>query len=61
MNIELLPWILLVQLWNDPAPRMKFTYKKEYPNYQACMDAREEWETKQLVATCVPKSEFKDK
>lgn len=61
MNIDLLPWILIVQLWTDPPPKIKFVYKKEYPTYQECMDARQEWESKQLVAICSPKSVDKTK
>jgi hypothetical protein len=50
--LDLMPWILIVQLWTDPPPRMKFIYKKEYPNYQECMDARKEWDNRGLVAIC---------
>ncbi len=39
-TIDLLPWILIVQLWTDPPPKMKFIYKKEYTNYAECMEAR---------------------
>lgn len=55
MNIDLLPWILIVQLWTDPPPKIKFVYKKEFPNYAECMDARKEWDQKKLVAICSPK------
>jgi hypothetical protein len=50
--LDLMPWILIVQLWTDPPPRMKFVYKKEYPNYQECMAARKEWDDKGFVALC---------
>lgn len=56
-TLDLLPWILIVQLWNDPPPKMKFVYKKEYPNYAECMAARKEWDNKGLVAICGVKSE----
>ena len=56
MNIDLLPWILVVQLWTDPPPKMKFIYQKVYPDYAACMEARKEWDNKGLVAICSPKS-----
>lgn len=55
--IDLLPWILVVQFWNDPPPAMKFVYKKEYQNYAACMEARKEWDNKGLVAICGVKNE----
>jgi len=48
--MELLPWILIVQLWTDPPPKMKFVYSKVYPNYAECMEARKEWDNKGLVA-----------
>jgi len=55
--IELLPWILIVQLWSDPPPKMKFVYSKVYPNYTECMEARKEWDNKGLVAICGLKNE----
>ena len=55
--MELLPWILIVQLWTDPPPKIKFVYNKAYPNYAECMEAREEWNNKGLVATCGVKNE----
>ena len=56
-TLDLLPWILIVQLWTDPPPKMKFIYKKEYSNYAECMEARKEWDNKGLVAICGVKSE----
>ena len=56
-GIDLIPWILIVQLWNDPPPKMKFVYSKVYPNYAECMEARKEWDNKGLVAICGVKSE----
>ncbi len=41
--IDTLPWLLVIHLWTDPPPKMQFVYKKEYPSYQQCMQAREEW------------------
>jgi hypothetical protein len=54
--LDLMPWILVVQLWSDPPPQMKFIYKKEYPNYQECMAARKEWDDKGFVALCSVKA-----
>ncbi len=60
--LDLMPWILIVQLWTDPPPKMRFIYKKEYPNYQECMLARKEWDDKGLVAICAVKAvDDKDK
>jgi hypothetical protein len=50
--LDLMPWLLIVQLWTDPPPAIKLIYKKEYPNYQECMDARKEWDDKGFVALC---------
>ncbi len=55
--LDLMPWILVVQLWSDPPPKIKFVYSKVYPNYQECMEARKEWDDKGLVAICSVKSE----
>ena len=54
--LDLMPWILVVQLWSDPPPRMKFVYSKVYPNYQECMEARKEWDNKGFVALCSVKA-----
>lgn len=50
--LDLMPWLLIVQLWTDPPPKIKFIFKKEYPNYEECMEARKEWDNKGLVALC---------
>jgi hypothetical protein len=55
--MELLPWILIVQLWTENPPAIKLVYRKEYPNYEQCMEARNEWTKKKLVALCGVKSE----
>jgi len=46
-------WLLIVQLWDDPPPTMKFIYKKEYPTREECFVAKEEWE-KKFVTLCNP-------
>lgn len=55
--LDLVPWILIVQIWNDPPPKMKFVYSKVYPTYAECMAARREWDNKGLVAICGVKNE----
>jgi hypothetical protein len=55
--MDLIPWILIVQLWTDPPPKIKFVYSKVYPNYTECMEARKEWDNKGMVAICGVKSE----
>ena len=55
--MELLPWILIVQLWTEAPPKIAMVYSKEYPNYAECMEARKEWVEKKLVAMCGVKNE----
>jgi hypothetical protein len=55
--MDLMPWILVVQLWADTPPEIQMVYRKEYPNYAACMEARKEWIEKQFVALCGVKVE----
>lgn len=54
--LDLVPWILIVQLWTDPPPKIQLIYRKEYPTYQKCMLARKEWDGKGFVALCEVKS-----
>jgi hypothetical protein len=49
-------WLLSVQIWVDPDPKIKFIYNKEYPSYQECMDERQKWEEKKLIALCLMKN-----
>lgn len=55
--MDLMPWILIVQLWTDPPPAIQMVYRKEYPTYAECMEARKEWIEKKLVALCGVKVE----
>ncbi len=58
MNIDLLPWILMIQIWTAESPgQINLIYRKEYPNYEQCMEARKEWLEKKFVALCGVKSE----
>jgi hypothetical protein len=58
MNIDLLSWILIVQIWTADEPgQINLVYRKEYPNYEQCMEARKEWIDKKLVAICGVESE----
>ena len=36
-------WILIVQLWSDPPPKIKLMYTKEYATYEECMEASKEY------------------
>ena len=55
--MDLLPWILVIQLWTDTPPAIQMVYRKEYPNYAECMEARKEWIEKKFVALCGVKIE----
>lgn len=54
--LDLMPWILVVQLWTDSPPKIQMVYRKEYANYSECMTARKVWDNKNLVAICAVKS-----
>ena len=55
--MDLMPWILVIQLWSDTPPPIQMVYRKEYPNYAECMEARKEWIEKKFVALCGVKIE----
>lgn len=58
MNIDLLPWILIVQIWTAESPgQINLVYRKEYPSHEQCMEARKEWIEKKFVALCGVKSQ----
>jgi hypothetical protein len=48
-------WVLMVELWTDPPPKIQIVYKKEYATREECMQAREEWLGKKLEAMCMVK------
>ena len=52
--MEITVWILIVQLWTDPPPKIQLVYTKEYATYEECMDARKPY-LDQYVAMCAPK------
>lgn len=53
-----MPWILIIQIWTADEPgQIHLVYRKEYPNYVACMEARKEWTEKKFVALCGVKVE----
>ena len=53
--MDVVAWILTVQLWTEPTPQMKFVYTKEYATYEACMEAREHWALRDFPSFCAPK------
>lgn len=49
-------WVLTIQLWTDPPPKIQFVYSKEYPTHEECMKAREEWvKQKDHTSLCLVK------
>ncbi len=50
--MELLPWVLMVSIWLEDPPRIIPVHTQIYPNYDACMKARELWDNKKFVAIC---------
>lgn len=48
-------WLLMVQLWTDPPPKIQMVYKKEYATQEECMKAREEWLQKKFETMCMVK------
>lgn len=53
--MEIVVWLLSVQLWTDPPPKIKIMFTKEYTTYEECMEAREYWADKQFQALCLIK------
>jgi hypothetical protein len=53
--MEIVVWILSVQLWTDPPPAIKFVYTKEFPTHEECMAARSEWEKTKFNSFCLMK------
>jgi hypothetical protein len=54
--MDIAAWILIVQVWTDPPPKISIVYTKPYTSYEQCMEARKEWIEKKLVALCSPKA-----
>ena len=48
-------WLLSVQIWTEPDPKIKFVYTKEYATHEECMSERQRWEEKKLIALCLTK------
>lgn len=53
-------WVLTIQLWTENPSKIKFVYTKEYPTYEECMKAREEWtKVKEHTSLCLMKTKEK--
>lgn len=53
--MEFVIWVLSVQLWSEPPPKIKIVYNKEYATYEECMQAREKWDSTGFKAFCLTK------
>lgn len=49
-------WILSIQLWTDPPPKIQLIYSKEYATHEECMQEREKWVRTKFVSLCLIKS-----
>lgn len=57
--MEIVVWLLSVQLWTDPPPKIKIMFTKEYATHEECMEAREYWVGRQFQALCLVKQKIK--
>lgn len=48
-------WLLSVQIWSDPPPKIQVIYTKEYTTHEECMKEKKKWEEKNLVSLCLQK------
>jgi hypothetical protein len=48
-------YLLSVQLWTEPPPKIQLVYTKEYATHEECMRERAKWDEKKLVALCLMK------
>ena len=49
-------WLLSVQLWTEPPPKIALIYQKEFTSHEECMRERATWDEKKLVALCLMKN-----
>lgn len=47
-------WLLSVQIWTDPPPKIQVVYTKEYNTREECFVEKEKWEN-QFVSLCLEK------
>ena len=53
--MEIIVWVLSIQLWTDPPPAIKMVYTKEFATQAECMQARAEWEKTKFQSLCLMK------
>lgn len=51
--MEPIVWLMIVQLWTDPPPTMKFIYSKQFETREECFAEKEKWD-KKFVTLCSP-------
>jgi hypothetical protein len=47
-------WVLSVQIWSDPPPRIQVQWNKEFATHESCMEERAKWSDK-FTALCLTK------
>ena len=49
-------WVLSIQLWTDPPPKIQIVYNKEFTSHEECMQAREQYTNTKFTALCLMKN-----
>lgn len=53
-------WVLSVQLWTEPPPKIQLVYTKEFPTEQECLQERERWTNTNYKSFCLLKVKNRD-
>lgn len=48
-------WVLSVQLWTEPPPKIQLIYTKEFPTEQECFQERARWANTNFKSLCLLK------
>jgi hypothetical protein len=56
--MDLLPWVLIVQLWSPNSDKIKIIHTQVYPNYAECQKAAVPWREKKFIAICGVKQNY---
>ena len=54
-ELDLRPWILLVQIWWPDSTRITTIYQHTYASYHECWQARAQWPQQTFTVLCVLK------
>ncbi len=50
-------WVLSVQLWTDPPPKIAIIYSKEFSSREECLKEKQKWENKEFTSLCLFKTQ----